>query len=237
MVNNMPDRIVLQPLAGRKVYFEAEVVRAVSGRDRVRMLKGFPHICIKPVAINGRSLLQEPGGTEAMHLWVALPTALIELTETCAQAMGVRGFGTVLLYQRKDGSLAYGLGHIWDLEIQGGLDKSWQALTESQPRHLPLPKPRSTIPRQSAVSLEDTEVHSWQVFFGPKVQLTHRKIVIYRHRSDDIHHQAYCRVLSGAWDTLRAGQLPKATEMNTVYYLMGQWPIRQAPRHLREAYP
>lgn len=231
---DMADRIALQPLAGQRIYFEAEVVRWTPARDNVRRLKGIPHLCLKPVDINGRSLPQAPGSRDPMHLWVAFPSDLIELSDSCTRVLRIRGFGIVVLYRRENGSLAYGLSHAADLEVQCGAEETWSTWGQAAVRQRPvLPDAHRALPLEAA----HTEYQAWLSFVHPKVALAHRKVVGYRQRKDDLHDGAYCEVLEKAWSTVNAGLLPEATALNTAYYLLGQWRAGQAPRHLRETYP
>lgn len=166
-----------------------------------------------------------------MHLWIALPFGVIDLSDQHDEALRIRGFGTVVLYQRENRSLAYGLSHACDLEVQSPANQSWSRVG------LTSDVQSASAEARPMVAADCGEHLAWLTFFRPKVVLAHRKVVAYGQRRDDVHNEAFCAVLEKTLETVKIGQLPEATEMNTVYYLLGQWRAGHAPRHLREAYP
>ncbi|UQN08804.1 hypothetical protein [Deinococcus sp. QL22] len=169
-----------------------------------------------------------------MHVWVALPPALIHRVQTSSVPLGIRGFGIVSLYRREDDTLAYGLSLVRDLETQDPVSLSWAVVAGTAG---PVLQGEVTPQVRLRLEADQIEYQAWMDFFRPNVSAVHRKIVTYRQRSGDPHYPAYRQVVTATFETLQAGQLPEAVRMNTVYYLMGQWRADQVPRHLRETYP
>ncbi len=223
-----PDRFELQPLAGTRVYFTGQVAPD-KGRGNTRQLGGIWALCLSPIEINGREFRQAH-----MHMWVSLPISVIQAARDHPQ-LQVRGFATVALYQRDNGTLAYGLNHAHDLEIQTGPGSGWCPPQPHQPLRadagVPVPATYATIP----AATQQRHRTAWTDYYSRILKTAHTKVFVYRKTSEHPHDTHYRSVIERVQLVLHDGNLPCAQDMNVVYYLIGTWAPGQAPRHLRTA--
>lgn len=224
-----PDRLELQPLAGTRVYFSGQLASSRQSGNR-RLLGDSWALCLSPIEINGRDFQQA-----RMHVWISLPISVVNLVGDHPE-LQVRGFATVALYQRANGSIAYGLDQARDLEIQLTPSAGWQTLQSSSTRY-PAAWPSvaaacATIP----VATRNHHCEAWLRHYAAPSKHAYTKVIAYQRTRQDPHNQEFQAVIKRVQLLLSEGKLPCAEDMNVVYYLIGAWSTGQAPRHLRDAF-
>lgn len=227
----LPDRIYLQPLAGTRIYFSGHAAPDHDHQSNVQHLGANLALCLKPVELNGRDFsAQRPPVTD---LWVALPLAVINAARA-HPTLRVRGFATVALYRRANGSLAYGLEHAQDLEMQTAPGEPWKVvlLTGVMPRKNPVAVGSVQIP---AATRADS-VAFWLAAYQTPVQMAYRNLLVYKRLSNHPRYADFCQTVQRVRTLLLSSQLPTAEDLNIIYYVLGSWRTGEAPRHLRSAY-
>ena len=225
-----PDRLELQPLAGTRVYFSGHLGPVRDGGNRRRLGDTWA-LCLTPIEINGRDFPQA-----YMHLWVVLPINLINMAAT-HPALQVRGFATVALYPRNNGTLSYGLTQSHDLEVLLTPNEGWQPAQPGQAPHPAQRPPAAAGGVHIPPEVRQRHHQAWIVCYTPRVRRAHQNVIAYRRYQNDPHDQEFRTVIERVRLQLGEGNLPCAEDMNVIYYLIGSWALGQAPRHIRAAFP
>ncbi|WP_412030539.1 hypothetical protein [Deinococcus yunweiensis] len=229
----IPDRLVLQPLVGTPVYFVAALAPERPYQSNARLVGGVYRLCFKPVEVNGRTLKRDEryGGID---VWLDVPNQVVTAGRS-TPGMQLRGFADVHLYQRADGSLAYGLARPRDLESSVTEVGGWLPVTARPVQSCRTPV---TTPMTVADGRLLQETQTWLAHYRTSVIPAHRKFALGPRQPDDHIFKTYGALLNRTLAALKQGQLPTAVEMNTVYALLGVWNgvAGPAPRHLRDTY-
>ena len=224
-----PDRLELQPLVGTRVYFSGTLAPGrQSGNSR--QLGDSWALCLSPIEINGREFPQSQ-----MHIWVSLPISILKAAEAHPE-LQIRGFATVALYRRANGSIAYGLNQAHDLELQLTPETGWQTPQPSQTRPPATWTPVATGCANIPLAARQHHHGAWLKCYSARSKIAHTKVIAYRKTREDPCDQEFQTVIRRVQLLLSEGKLPCAEDMNVVYYLIGAWSTGQAPRHLRDAF-
>ncbi|GGO41985.1 hypothetical protein GCM10008949_53520 [Deinococcus humi] len=80
---------------------------------------------------------------------------------------------------------------------------------------------------------QQSEKKGWQQAYATAVKRAEEKVMVYRKTRDHAHDAEFRRVIERVRLVLSEGNLPSAEDLNVVYYLVGDWPVGHAPRHIR----
>ncbi|AZI45252.1 hypothetical protein EHF33_20300 (plasmid) [Deinococcus psychrotolerans] len=227
----LTDRIDLQPLAGTRIYFSGQAACDFDNQLSTRRLGSEWALCLEKIEINGRKFYEQR--SPDMHLWVALPLAVIQAARI-QPTLEVRGFATVSLYRRNNGTLAYGLEYAQDLEMQDTASGQWTSVSLT-----------GVVSRKNSIASGSVQiatskvadiVSSWLKEYREPVKIAHRNLRIYKRLSNHMHYTDFCKTIERVQETLLRNQLPMAEDLNVIFYVIHTWPTGRAPRHLLTQY-